>query len=105
MSAFKSFKITSQIDSELGAASAINYDNGDLMIAIMPSGWVFVGFITRLEDKEIRLDCCHNIHKWGTTKGLGQLAVEGPQPETILNPVGTMFGTPLFLMKADLDKW
>lgn len=34
------------------------------------------------------VDSCHCVRRWGTTKGLGQLAQEGPQRETILDAEG-----------------
>jgi len=78
--------------------------DGDLVIAVLDRGWVFVGFITILDDERIRLDCCHNIHRWGTTTGLGEIAIAGPTSQTILNPSGPVFGKPIFLMKAS-DAW
>ena len=70
----------------------------------MDRGWVFVGFITKLNDNKIRLDCCHNIHRWGTTQGLGEIALEGPTKNTILYPSAPIVGTPIFLLKTS-DKW
>lgn len=78
--------------------------NGDLVIAVMDRGWVFIGFIMQLNNGKIRLDCCHNIHRWGTTKGLGEIAINGPTSETQLHPCEPIYGTPIFLMKAS-DKW
>jgi hypothetical protein len=78
--------------------------NGELTIAVMDKGWVFVGFITKLENDKIRLDCCHNIHRWGTTKGLGEIAENGPTKDTVLYSSEPIFGKPIFLLKTS-DKW
>lgn len=79
--------------------------DGELAIAVLDRGWVFMGFVTHLCNDRIRIDCCYNIHKWGTKKGLGQLAIEGPQADTILNPTGPVIGKPIFLVKVDDTKW
>lgn len=34
------------------------------------------------------LDDCCCVRRWGTDRGLGQIASEGPQPETVLDPEG-----------------
>jgi hypothetical protein len=104
---FGNYVINKQVEESLRgeALPRFDYENGDLVIAVMDRGWVFIGFITRLSNERIRLDNAYNIHRWGTTKGLGQLCVEGPQTETVLNEAGTIFGKDIFVMKADLNKW
>jgi hypothetical protein len=79
--------------------------NDEVAIIVLDRGWAFVGVITMLENGRIRADNCYNIHRWGTTRGLGQLAVNGPREETILNPAGTIYGEPIFLMKTDPALW
>jgi hypothetical protein len=36
----------------------------------------------------IEIDRCQCVRRWGTTRGLGQLALEGPTAETKLDPEG-----------------
>lgn len=57
------------------------------VIIIAQRGWVFLGDMTQ-EDSEVTLSNASCIRRWGTTKGLGQLAIDGPQPNTVLDPVG-----------------
>jgi hypothetical protein len=79
--------------------------NGNLVIAVMDRGWVFVGIITHLMNGKVRIDCCHNVHRWGTAEGLGELAEKGPLKETILYKSGPITGTPIFLMRANEKVW
>ena len=56
-------------------------------IVVVDRGFVYVG------DTEIRGDWCvvsgaWNIRYWGTERGLGQLATEGPTSKTKLDAVG-----------------
>jgi hypothetical protein len=107
MSVFKKHLIDKQIDESLrdNPMPRQDHKDGDFVIAVMDRGWVFVGFITNLPNERIRLDCCYNIHHWGTDKGLGQLAVYGPREETKLYEAGVIYGKPIFIMSADIDKW
>jgi hypothetical protein len=107
MSVFKKHLIDSQIHNSLAGEEfkATKFVDGDLIIAVMDRGWVFVGFATILPEGEVRLDCAHNIHRWGTTKGLGEIAVGGPTKETILYEAGIVYGKPILVMKADINKW
>lgn len=106
MSIFKDYLISKETRTHIlnDMDDCGDLKNGDLAIAVMDRGWVFVGFISFLKDERIRLDCCHNIHYWGTTKGLGEIAIHGPTSDTKLNPCEPIFGKPIFLMKAS-DKW
>lgn len=56
-------------------------------IVIADRGWIYVGDI---EDDGINCEIrnCSVIRRWGTNKGIGQLALEGPQKNTILDPCG-----------------
>lgn len=58
-------------------------------IVIGQRGWVFVGTWSQ-EGAEIVLTDASVIRRWGTERGLGQLALEGIQPNTILDPTGTV---------------
>lgn len=55
-------------------------------IVVADRGFVFVGDVTR-EPGKIVITAGAVIRSWGTTKGLGQLAYDGPQPGTVLDPL------------------
>lgn len=58
-------------------------------IVIGERGWVWVGTVTRDGGDYILTDAsCIRI--WGTTQGLGELALKGKTPKTVLEPVGTI---------------
>ena len=90
-----------------GRKTAIGKDirDGDLVIAVMDRGWVFVGIVTQLGNERVRIDCCLNIHCWGTSGGLGELAEKGPLKETILYNSGSITGKPIFLMSVNSEVW
>ena len=52
-------------------------------IVILPSGWVFVGMWQEKGTRVILTECAC-IRKWGTTSGIGELAMKGPLKETVL---------------------
>lgn len=57
---------------------------GEWKIVILQRGWVMVGKLER-HGSECKLHQASVIRKWGTDKGLGQLAEFGPQSETVLD--------------------
>ncbi len=64
-----------------------------LFIFVLDRGFVFVGQSTQHPaDAFITLDKCACVRRWGTTKGLGELASDGPTSNTVLDklPDGTM---------------
>lgn len=78
-----------------------------VQIAILISGFVFVGLITQA-DGYIEIRNAKNIRRWGTTKGLGQLAIQGPQKETILDETGTIrvpFHSLIFTIDCQDKAW
>jgi hypothetical protein len=53
-------------------------------IVILQRGWVMVGYYKR-EGENCTLDKASVIRTWGTTKGLGEIALNGPTSLTILD--------------------
>ena len=58
-------------------------------IVIAQRGWVFVGDVERSGD-DVTINDARCIRRWGTTKGLGELAKNGPQKSTVLDDIGTV---------------
>jgi hypothetical protein len=63
-------------------------DHG-LCVVVLDRGFVYVGSL-RTDDKFLTITDAKNIRRWGTNKGLGQLALEGAQANTVLDNVGTV---------------
>jgi len=71
--------------------------NGNHYIVVVDAGFVYTGkctlhFPEAPEVPYLTIEDCRNIREWKTTKGLGQLAVEGWQPGTQLDDCGTYIG-------------
>lgn len=81
---------------------------GTKRIVILQRGWVMIGDFER-EGSECRLFNASVIRKWGTTKGLGQLAENGPFPETVLDAcfgvVEFDYLTVIATISVDESKW
>jgi hypothetical protein len=60
-----------------------------LQIAVLDRAWVYLGMVEKTAGA-IVLSEARNIRRWGTSKGLGQLAAEGPQDATVLDDYGTV---------------
>ena len=79
----------------------------DFAIVVLDRGFVYVG------DCDISGDWCvisnaRNIRVWGTKRGLGQLATEGPQKDTVLDPVGTVrapMRAVISVLDTEVSKW
>ena len=56
-------------------------------IVVLQRGWVVVGLVEEDGDKIIIHDAAV-VRRWGTSKGLGELAAKGPLPQTVLDPGG-----------------
>lgn len=78
-----------------------------MKICVLDKGWVFVGQLEKDGDDYLLINA-QCIRRWGTTQGLGELAMKGPLPETKLEK------TPLikfnksqliFTISCDESKW
>lgn len=57
-------------------------------IVVLDRGWVFVGRTEKGPDDTLLILDARNIRRWGTERGLGQLALTGPTSDTKLDPAG-----------------
>jgi hypothetical protein len=64
--------------------------HGKRVIVIASYGWVFTGYRAEQDTDHVLIEKSDVIRVWGTTNGLGQLALSGPQSETVLDPCGTV---------------
>ena len=77
----------------------------DLRIVVLDKGWVYIGYLN--EDKSI-LEKASCIRRWGTTKGLGELALEGKKENTVLEKCGTIIfnkQNEIHNIICDVSKW
>lgn len=58
--------------------------SNDIRIAVLQRGWVVVGRFSQDGDM-CKLSNANVIRVWGTTKGLGEIAIGGPTTKTILD--------------------
>lgn len=59
-------------------------------IVVADRGWVFVGNTQTDDTGDITITNASTIRRWGTTSGLGQLALSGPTEATKLDAAGTV---------------
>jgi hypothetical protein len=63
-------------------------------IFILDSGFVYIGIGQKIKNEllgdSLHIYDCSNIRYWGTSKGLGQLAIEGKQQKTKLDYIGSV---------------
>jgi len=78
-----------------------------IAILVLQRGWVAVGKIDQ-KGSQVTLTDASIVRKWGTTKGLGQIANGGPTKSTVLDPVGTISVHELAIvmrMNCNQEKW
>lgn len=79
----------------------------EIKIAILQRGWVYVGRFER-NGSDCKLTNAKNIRRWGTTKGLGEIAQNGPTSNTVLDDYGTVefdYLTVVNLISCSQEKW
>ncbi|MER0170330.1 MAG: hypothetical protein DU489_06950 [Nitrosomonas sp.] len=78
-----------------------------LQIIILQRGWVIIGRYREEKDEFIAEDS-KVLRVWGTTKGLGELALEGPTANTKMDDCGTVRSlktTIVARLDVDETKW
>lgn len=79
----------------------------DIRIVVLQRGWVAVGEY-HVDDTEVTITNAHIVRIWGTTRGLGEIAANGPTPSTVLDHAGVIrahiLGV-LFTIDCNAEKW
>jgi len=76
-------------------------------IVVLDRGFVYVGDVTVEKDWCI-IENAWNVRVWGTTKGLGELALGGPTKNTKLDEVGTVrapMRAVIHVVDSEAKKW
>lgn len=79
----------------------------NIRIIILKNGWVMVGEFNNYP-KFCYLKNASVIRVWGTTKGLGEIALDGPTPSTKLDKVGFVefhYKNAIAIIRCDASKW
>ena len=80
----------------------------DIRIVILQRGWVMVGYYERNET-DCKLHKASVIRVFGTTKGLGEIAKDGPTISTKLDPCNGLVEfhrlTEIATISCDENKW
>ena len=65
--------------------------NNNKRIVVLQAGWVFIGeYHSATDTKPAYLSDASCVRRWGTTAGLGELALNGPTKMTALDPCGIL---------------
>jgi hypothetical protein len=78
-----------------------------IKIVILQRGWVMVGRFERNGNDCVLRDASV-IRRWGTTRGLGEIASAGPLENTILDKAGTVqfdYLTVVAAIDCEQTKW
>ena len=62
----------------------------DVQIVVIEGRWNIVGHVEHHDDGSLTITKAHVIRYWGTTKGLGELAADGPTSKTKLDVTGVV---------------
>lgn len=81
---------------------------GDIKIVILQRGWTMVGKFER-NGSDCYLHNASVIRTWGTTKGLGEIAIGGPTSNTKLDKCGGLvqfdYLTVVALISCEEKSW
>lgn len=81
--------------------------NHGLCIVVLDKWFVYVGQLMT-DDKFLTIMQPHVARRWGTTRGLGQLVLEGPQPNPELDNCGTvrtLIGELKHMILCEVSAW
>ena len=84
-----------------------DYAASPIQIVVLNRGWIVIGNVKESASKTI-IQNAAVIRKWGTTEGLGQLAMQGKQSKTILDAcpdITVDTANVVLIMNCEQSKW
>jgi hypothetical protein len=98
-----------EISAMCGSSSwqKVKNPNGRIEIVILDRGWIVVGKVD-ITGEEVTISNCAVVRYWGTTKGLGEIAENGPTEKTILDrapTIRTALHAVIWRMDVSQEKW
>lgn len=100
-------KILEKINTPKNPPKEQDCECHEIKIAILQRGWVMVGRFGK-KGTQCFLEDASIVRNWGSTKGLGEIASNGPTDKTILDPCGKVEFhelTAVALVECSQDKW
>jgi hypothetical protein len=85
----KALQLSKLLEDEEIDSSSESCECAPVRIVVLQRGWVVIGRYFQSGSK-CRIENGYVIRRWGTSEGLGQLAVEGPLAETKLEKTPTI---------------
>jgi hypothetical protein len=88
-------------------ADSVPQGPSDIRIVVLQRGWVMVGRWSQ-DGEMCALDNASVIRMWGTTKGLGEIALNGPTSTTTLDACGHVdfhILTTVVVLNCKDEKW
>lgn len=83
------------------------YKASPVQIVVLNRGWIVVGNVSESVNKTV-IQNAAVIRFWGTEKGLGQIAMDGPTSKTILDKcpdITVDTANVVLLMNCEQSKW
>jgi hypothetical protein len=87
--------------------SESEYQSSPIQILVLNRGWNVIGNVKE-KDGKTYITNASIIRRWGTTQGLGELAIKGKLPLTILDKcldIAVDTANVIFVMNCDQSKW
>lgn len=94
-------------DTKYVRADSVNVKPTKKQIVVLQRGWVVIGDVAKTET-EVTINNCSVIRTWGTSKGLGEIALNGATEKTKLDPCPPVTVHPLTVvmyMNINQEKW
>lgn len=66
----------------------VNCESERTCIVVLDRGFVVVGRVS-IKHNYVTIRKCSNVRRWGTSRGLGEIAAGGPTTKTVLDPQPT----------------
>jgi hypothetical protein len=74
-------------------------------IVVLQNGWIVTGKFST-QAGLYRLTDAAVVRRWGTTRGLGELAINGPTPSTVLDSCpDVQFWSYIMVMDCKTENW